>query len=62
MVPDDLVKTASKNFSSSFYVAGYNGTRPYWDSQAAGEVANEIVAATNGTTDGGGHCCSQTYS
>ncbi len=59
---DDLIRTATKNFSSSYYVVGYNGTKPYWDSQAAGEVANEILAATNGTTDGGGNGCSLSYS
>lgn len=58
---DDFVKTATKNFQASHYVIGYNGTKRYWESQAAGEVANEIVNATNGGTDGGGNSCAQTH-
>jgi hypothetical protein len=58
----DFIKEATRNFAASFYVIGYNGTRPWWDSQAAGEVANKIVAATNGSTDGGGNKCAKTYS
>ena len=46
---------------TSYYVVGYNGTRPYWESQSAGEVANEIVNATNGGADGGGNRCARTY-
>jgi len=42
-------------------VVGYNGTRRYYDAQATGEVASEIVAATNGIADGGGHKCAQTF-
>ncbi len=57
----DFIRTATKNFAASYYVVGYNGTRPYWDAQAAGEVANEIVNATNGGADGGGHRCAQTW-
>ena len=57
----DFVKTATKNFATSYYVIGYNGTQPYWGAQAAGEVANEIVNATNGGTDGGGNRCALTY-
>ena len=57
----DFVRTATKSYAASYYVVGYNGTKPYWDAQAAGEVANEIVAATNGVADGGGHRCAQTY-
>src|SRR5690348_7768784 len=49
----DFVKTATKNFATSYYVVGYNGTNAYWDAGAAGEVANEIVNATNGGADGG---------
>lgn len=56
----DFVRTATKSFASSYYVVGYNGTRPYWEPQAAGEVANEIVNATNGIADGGGHRCART--
>jgi len=58
---NDFVKTATKNFATSYYVVGYNGTRPYWDAQAAGVVANAIVNATNGGADGGGHRCAKTY-
>ena len=57
----DFVATATRNFTASYYVVGYNGTRPYWDAQAAGEVANEIVNATNGGNDGGGHHCALSY-
>lgn len=57
----DFVRTATKSFQASYYVVGYNGTKPYWDAEAAGEVANEIVNATNGVADGGGHRCAQTW-
>jgi hypothetical protein len=57
----DFIKEATKQFATSYYVVGYNGTRPYWDAQAAGEVANEIVNATNGGADGGGRKCATTY-
>jgi hypothetical protein len=57
----DFVQTATKNFATSYYVVGYNGTRPYYEAQSAGEVANEIVNATNGGADGGGHRCALTY-
>src|SRR5262245_42209237 len=57
----DFVKTATKNFASSYYVIGYNGTNAYWDAGAAGEVANEIVNATNRGPDGGGNTCAVTY-
>ena len=57
----DFIQTATKNFASSYYVVGYNGTNPYWGAQAAGEVANEIVNATNGGADGGGNTCARTY-
>lgn len=58
----DFIATATKGFQASFYVVGYNGTRPYWESQAAGEVANEIVNATNGGADGGGNRCALSWS
>lgn len=58
---DDFIRTATRDFSTSFYVVGYNGTRPYFESQSAGEVANEIVQATNGVTDGGGNRCTQSF-
>ncbi len=58
----DFVQVATKSFQASYYVVGYNGSRPYWDAQAAGEVANEIVNATNGGADGGGHRCALSWS
>jgi len=57
----DFIRTATKNFQASYYVVGYNGTRPYWESQSAGEVANEIVNATNGGADGGGNRCALSW-
>jgi hypothetical protein len=57
----DFVRTATNNYTTSAYVIGYNGTKAYWDPQAAGEVANEIVNATNGGADGGGNHCARTY-
>jgi hypothetical protein len=57
----DFVQTATKNFATSYYVVGYNGTNAYWDAGAAGEVANEIVNATNGGNDGGGNHCALSY-
>lgn len=59
---NDFIRTATRNFAASYYVIGYNGTRPYWEPQAAGEVANEIVNATNGGADGGGRRCATTWS
>jgi hypothetical protein len=58
---NDFIRTATKNFAASFYVIGYNGTRPYWEPQAAGEVASEIVNATNGGADAGGNRCRTTF-
>jgi hypothetical protein len=57
----DFIRTATKSFATSYYVVGYNGTRPYWEPQSAGEVANEIVNATNGGADGGGNRCARTF-
>ncbi len=57
----DAIGVASKNFATSYYVIGYNGTDTYWGTGAAGEVANEIVNATNGGADGGGNRCALTY-
>jgi hypothetical protein len=57
----DFVATATKNFAASYYVVGYNGTNPYYGPQAAGEVANEIVNATNGGNDGGGNHCAKSF-
>ncbi len=57
----DFVRTATKNFATSYYVVGYDGTQPWWGAQSAGEVAAEIVNATNGGTDGGGNACAVTW-
>jgi hypothetical protein len=57
----DFIRTATRNFAASSYVVGYNGTRPYWEPQAAGEVAAEIVNATNGGADSGGRRCARTW-
>src|SRR5215813_3588680 len=57
----DAIQTATKNFATSYYVVGYNGTNAYWDAGAAGEVANEILNATNGGPDGGGNRCARTF-
>src|SRR5262245_24997518 len=57
----DAIQSATKNFATSYYVVGYNGTNAYWDAGAAGEVANEIFNATNGGNDGGGNHCALSY-
>jgi hypothetical protein len=57
----DAIGVATKNFATSYYVIGYNGTDTYWGAGAAGEVANEIVNATNGGADGGGNRCARTF-
>ncbi len=57
----DFIRTATKQLATPYYVVGYNGTRPYWESQSAGEVANEIVNATNGGADAGGKRCAKTW-
>ncbi len=57
----DFIKEATQNFNASYYVVGYNGTQPWWGSQSAGHVANEIVNATNGGADDGGNSCAQSY-
>lgn len=57
----DFVATATRNFQASAYVVGYNGTQAWWGAQSAGEVANEIVNATNGGADGGGNRCARTW-
>ena len=57
----DFIKTATKNFATSYYVVGYNGTNAWWGAQAAGEVASEILNATNGGNDGGGNHCATTW-
>jgi hypothetical protein len=57
----DFVRVATKSFQASYYVVGYNGTRPYWEPQSAGEVASEIANATNGGADGGGNRCALSW-
>jgi hypothetical protein len=57
----DAIQAATRNFFASHYVVGYNGTEPYWGAGAAGEVANEIVNATNGGPDGGGNRCARSF-
>ncbi|WP_149999881.1 hypothetical protein [Iodidimonas gelatinilytica] len=59
---DDFVREATRNFATSYYVVGYNGTRPFWDPDAAGEAAAEIINATNGVADGGGNRCASSWS
>jgi hypothetical protein len=58
---NDFIRTSTKEFATPYYVVGYNGTRPYWEPQSAGEVANEIVNATNGGADAGGRRCTRTF-
>ena len=38
----DFVRTATNNFAASAYVIGYNGTKAYWDPQAAGETIGRL--------------------
>jgi len=57
----DFVRTATRNLTVPYYVVGYNGTQRYYENNAAGEVAREIVAATNGVADGGGRRCATTF-
>lgn len=58
---NDFVRVATRNLTVPYYVVGYNGTQRYYENNAAGEVAREIVAATNGTADGGGRRCTRTF-
>jgi len=55
--PRDFIAAATKGFQAPYYVVGYNGTRPYWDAEAAGHVAGEIANAAAGGADGGGNTC-----
>lgn len=57
----DFIRTATRNLTVPYYVVGYNGTRRYYENEAAGEVAREIVAATNGTADAGGRRCTTSF-
>ncbi len=59
---NDFVRRATRNFAASHYVVGYNGTQPYWGPEAAGEVAAEIINATQGGADGGGNRCAASWS
>jgi hypothetical protein len=58
---NDFIRTATKQFTTSYYVVGYNGTQPYWHAESAGVLANAIVNATEGGADGGGNRCARTY-
>lgn len=58
---NDFIRVATRNLTVPYYVVGYNGTQRYYENNAAGEVAREIVAATNGTADGGGRRCTRTF-
>lgn len=58
---NDFIRTATKSFATSYYVVGYNGTQRYFEPQSSGEIANEIVNATNGGADAGGKKCATTY-
>lgn len=58
----DFIKEATRNFTSPYYVVGYDGTKAYWRPVAAGHVAEEIVNAANGgADDGGNRCTGATY-
>src|SRR5437867_2420217 len=57
----DFVATATRGFTASSYVIGYDGTQPYWSGATAGVVASGIVNATNGGADGGGNRCARTW-
>ncbi len=54
---DDFIPTATAGSSAASYVAAYHGDVPYWDPQAAGAVAAQIVDAAAGLPDGGGQTC-----
>jgi hypothetical protein len=58
---NDFIRTATKNFTTPYYVVNYNGTQPYWHAESAGVMANQIVNATEGGADGGGNRCARTY-
>lgn len=45
----------------SYYVVNYNGTAAWFDSTAGGQVAWQIVNATNGGADNGGGRCAYSY-
>lgn len=49
---DDFIRAATNNFSRPHFVVRYNGAAEWWNSEAAGQVASEIVRATNGEFDG----------
>ncbi len=51
---NDFIQTATQNFALPYYVIGYHGNKAYWDPEAAGLVATEIVNATLGLPDVGG--------
>ncbi len=57
----DFIATATNYFARSYYVVGYDGSRPWSEERAAGKVASEIIHASQGGTDGGGNRCARTY-
>jgi hypothetical protein len=57
----DFVRTATKNFTASYYVVNYDGTEAYWDTNSAGLVTSEIINATEGGADGGGNHCARSF-
>jgi len=54
---DNFIETATQGFTVPHYVIAYHGDRPYWEPQAAGLVATEIVRAAAGLPDAGGNSC-----
>jgi hypothetical protein len=50
--PQDFIFTATGKNRFSHFVVRYNGAAPWWNAEAAGQVATEIIRATNGEFDG----------
>jgi hypothetical protein len=57
----DFIRTATKNFTASYYVVNYNGTEAYWDTDSAGLVTRQIINATQGGADNGGNHCARSF-
>lgn len=56
---EDFVRAATGGFSRNHFIVRYDGAAAYWDDDAAGHVAREIVRASNGEYDSagaGGRC------
>lgn len=49
---DDFIRAATNNLTRPHFVVRYNGAAEWWNNEAAGQVAREIVRATNGEFDG----------